>query len=92
MLSFDKRNIYSTEICGNILNIFGVRLKPPTLLYKINLYTLIYIVLLDILLCVRLCLVLVISDIGFIEDKASRIWYIYNGGDVIYHYHYIFDI
>ena len=26
----------SPEICGNILNIFGVGLKPPKFLYKIN--------------------------------------------------------
>ena len=83
---------FTPEICGNILNIFGVGLKPQKFLYKIKCDKLIYIVLLEIVLCGRLCLVLVISDIGFKEDKSHTMLSMFNGGDGIYHYHYIFGI
>ena len=56
----------SPEICGNILNIFGAWLKPQKLMYKINWDTWSCILLLDIVFCVRLCLILVIFDNGSI--------------------------
>ena len=54
---------------------------------KINRDKLIYIVLLEIVLCGRLCPILIISDIGFIEYKACGMWSISNEGDVLFHYH-----
>ena len=63
--SFTKDIFSSTEICGNILNIFWGGIKPSNLLYKINWDTWSYIVFLDIVVCGRLCIVLAISDIGF---------------------------
>ena len=45
-----KEIFYSPEICRNVLNIFGVGLNSPKLLYKINRYTWSCIVLLEIVL------------------------------------------
>ena len=70
-----KKSIFSSpKICGNILNIFGVGIKPPKLLYKTNWDTKIWIVLLERLICSRLCILLVIYEICFIEDKAPVMW------------------
>ena len=65
-----KAMFSSLKKCGNILNIFGVILKPSKLPYKINWGTWICIVLIEIVVCDCLCLVLVISKIGFTEDKT----------------------
>ena len=70
-----KKVIFSSPgICGNILNIFGMGLKPPKLLYKINWDTWKWIVLLEIELFGRLYIVLGIYDIGFTIDKARGMW------------------
>ena len=87
-----KAIFYSPEICGNILNMFGVELSPPKLMYKINSETWICVVLLDIVVCGSLYLVLVISEIGFAEDNACVMWSISNGEDRLYQYHSMFDI
>ena len=71
---FTKTIFSSPETYGNILKIFGVGLNPPKLMYKINWDAWICIVLLEILVCGRLCLVLAISDIDFTEDKARGMW------------------
>ena len=70
---------------------FGVGLKPPNFLYKINWDKWSCIVLLEIMVCGGLCLVLGISDIGFIEEKARVLCYISNGGAGLCHYHCIFE-
>ena len=51
----------SSEICGNIVN----TLKPQKLLHKINLDIQSCTVLLEIVICIHLCLLLGISDFGF---------------------------
>ena len=81
----------SPEIWGNILNIFWRGLKPPKLLYIINLDTWSCIVLLDIVLYGHLCLLLGISNFCFAEDMAHEMWCIFNGGDRICRYQCTFE-
>ena len=89
---WQKRYFIVLKSGGNILNIFAVGLKPPTLMYKINWDACSWILFLDIVVCGHLCLVLRISDNGFTEDKAYGIWLITNGGDSLCRYHCISDI
>ena len=85
--------IFSTfEICGNILNIFWGGIKNTKSLYKIHWGDLICNILLEIVVCFLLCLVLEISDIGFIEGKAHVMWHISREEAGIYHFHCMFKI
>ena len=87
-----KAMFSSPVICGNIFTIFGMGLKPPKFLHKINWYTWIFIVLLEIVVYGRIFLVLMISRIGVTEDKARGMRCILNRGDSIYQYGYIYEI
>ena len=83
---------FTHEICGNILNILWGGIRTKTCLYTIRWKTWRCMILLEILVFLRLCIVLGISDNYFTEDKAHGMWRILNGGYYIYHYHYIFGI
>ena len=82
----------SPEICGNILSIFGVGLKPPILMRKINWYTWSWIFFLEMVVCGCLCILLGIYDIGITEDKDFGIPHIPNGGSEICHCYCKFEI
>ena len=60
------KEIYSSpEICGNILNIFWGGIKTTKYIYRIHWETWIWIILLETVFYLHLCLVLGIYDIGF---------------------------
>ena len=61
-------------------------------MYEISWETLICVVLLHIVVCGCIYLLLVVSYIGFIKEKAHGLWHISKGGSGIYHYHYSFEI
>ena len=65
--------------------------KTTKFLYQINLDTQSCIFLLGVLVCGLLFLLLVISDIGFTEDKSHGMWRILKGESRVYHNHYKFD-
>ena len=80
------------SISQHLKHVLVVGLKQQKLLYEIHWYAQICIVLLNIVVCGRLCLVLVISDIVFGEYKACGLWHISNGLVRLCHYHCISDI
>ena len=77
--AFVKSVFYTPEICRNILNKFWGGIKTNKVLYKRNWYTWRFIILLEIVICGRLCLVSVIYDIGFVEYNYCVMWYMLNG-------------
>ena len=90
---FWTKPIFSSPvICGNILNTFWGRIKNSKCLYKIHQKTWSCIMLLEIVVCGRHCLILGIYDVGFTQDTDSVMWIISNGIARICHYHSIFAI
>ena len=67
---------FTYEIFGNILNILWGGIRTKTCLYTIRWKTRRCIILLEILVFGRLCLVLRISDNSFIDNKAIGMWHI----------------
>ena len=92
ILDFDKATFSTSEICGNILDIFWGGIITTKSIYKINWETWRWNVLLEIVVCGLFCLVLGIYGIGFREEKASGAGNISKGESGSYHYFYTFDI